>query len=1299
MKQGHIINIIALATILSGCKFLPEVSEVRLSESSITLHVNQTRTITATVEPAAAEYDEITWSSSDPKTASVSNGKITANKIGTAEITASAGGVVSKPCVIVVEPTHVTGVSLDKSSMNLTEGESFTLTVTVSPSDATDQRVTLQSGDGRIATVSGNKVTAVSPGTTTITARSIDMDKTATCTVTVLPKEIKVTGVSLDKSTVTLVEKGTVQLNATVSPSDATNKDVTWSSNNTTVATVSSTGLVTAKSAGTATIIVKTNDGSKTADCTVTVSAASIPVTGVWISSSLFMKVGSTEKLQASIEPSNATNKSVTWSSSNTAVASVSSEGVVTAKRIGKAIITVKTVDGAKTATCSVQIDPSYIYADGLHLSIGQTDNMNNYSSGYSGWTSSNTAVATINSSGVITARSAGTTTIEGSKENGSIIIRCSVTVISSTVAVTGVSLNVGSVGMNVGGSWALTATVYPTNATNQGVTWSSNNTSVATVSSSGVVTAKAAGTATITVKTNDGGKTASCTVSVYAASISVTGISLDKSSMSLSVGNSDYLKPIIIPSNASNTGVTWTSSNTSVATVSSGVVTARAEGNAVITAKTNDGGYTANCSVTVTGSSSNVTLSFIPTVSINGMGGFAPNTLVFDPLKISGTQDSANESWVETGSEDTYTDPVVIQYSVSPSSISLDASYTYQFVYKDVTRTVSSDDFVLTPTFKSFSGGTLSLNVKVNGREAYGSHMTQFALKVKKNGVEYTSDYATLKTFRCSPFIYRLYSSIRDVWTSEIDPSTCDATVSYTSSLNLNSLVQVQKFFEESGRTETMNSSEMSSAGLYLVYEVVKNYKIGSPLEDQANFVVLSNGVLDPRSYSTSTSGNRTPIIRVKLMHSGDVVGVAYIKVCISFPSSEAVTGVTLDKTSLSLNAGTTATLSPTISPTNATNKSVTWTSDNTSVATVSSSGVVTANAPGSATITCTTADGGKKATCSVTVDPPAVKLSSSSITYTPLVPSSGETNPSKCQIIADINSPFGTWTSGSNAGKVKVNNIDHMVYYFSQRAMESITRIGSLNVRFRVSDDGETLYATLLNSSGSAITSEESVASIDNFSNKTTKLGVSAWNMFNYTKGGTVANSLLDTGRMLVHIGATAYLDYPDNTYVLQATFDGTDYFTAGIQKPLTVSYRARSSFKSGSEFGKEGSYIGLDYLLDPVDWRNRLFTSYPNFWGFYGPFDIHVDVSSAECDLNGMRQSLPSNIILTQVNPGATSVKDPVTGSTVSLPSNSYGFLTLKNNNASITSDFNIFIKVWGTHGFGSFESAWVTIPVAK
>ena len=169
------------------------------------------------------------------------------------------------------------------------------------------------------------------------------------------------------------------------------------------------------------------------------------------------------------------------------------------------------------------------------------------------------------------------------------------------TYKVTGVSLNKGSLTLDVGESDTLTATITPNNATNPNVTWSSNNESVATVNN-GVVTAIKAGTATITVTTEDGNKTATCAVSVAAATVPVTGVTLNKTSTSLYVGDTETLTPTITPDNATNKNVTWSSDDTSVATVdASGLVTAVARGTAVITATAADGsGANATCTVTV---------------------------------------------------------------------------------------------------------------------------------------------------------------------------------------------------------------------------------------------------------------------------------------------------------------------------------------------------------------------------------------------------------------------------------------------------------------------------------------------------------------------------------------------------------------------------------------------------------------------------------------------------------------------------------------------------------------------------
>ena len=249
----------------------------------------------------------------------------------------------------------VTSVTLNKTTLILYEGYSETLTATLLPADADNKTLTWTSSDNSIATVNNGNVTAVKEGTATITATSHN-HKTATCAVTVRANTGAVTSVNLNKTATTLVVGAKETLTASVLPPDATNKNISWSSNNNPVATVSTTGEVTAIAVGTATIIVTTEDGAKTATCAITVVAATVPVTGVSLNkTTLELLVGNVEQLTATVAPTNATNKTVTWTTSNAAVATVSA-GYVTAVAAGSATITVTTTDGNFTATCEVTV-------------------------------------------------------------------------------------------------------------------------------------------------------------------------------------------------------------------------------------------------------------------------------------------------------------------------------------------------------------------------------------------------------------------------------------------------------------------------------------------------------------------------------------------------------------------------------------------------------------------------------------------------------------------------------------------------------------------------------------------------------------------------------------------------------------------------------------------------------------------------------------------------------------------------------------------------------------------------------
>lgn len=169
------------------------------------------------------------------------------------------------------------------------------------------------------------------------------------------------------------------------------------------------------------------------------------------------------------------------------------------------------------------------------------------------------------------------------------------------TVAVTEVTVNEQTLALVEGESKTLTATVTPDNATDKAVSWSSSDKEVATVAPNGVVTAVKAGTATITVTTHDGGKTATCAVTVTAATVSVTGVALGEETLTLKKGTDHTLVATVAPENATDKAVTWTSSDDEVATVSeSGVVTALKEGTTTVTATTHDGGKTSTCAVTV---------------------------------------------------------------------------------------------------------------------------------------------------------------------------------------------------------------------------------------------------------------------------------------------------------------------------------------------------------------------------------------------------------------------------------------------------------------------------------------------------------------------------------------------------------------------------------------------------------------------------------------------------------------------------------------------------------------------------
>ena len=288
------VALVGLAACMTSCKKPGggpgdsagvSVKGVTVSPASLELAVGGSSRLTCTITPSDATDKGVTWSSAKESVASVDQGgNVTGVGAGSTTITVrTEDGGKTATCSVTVKANvvPVTEIKLDKSELSLQVGGTGKLTVTVLPSDATDRNVSYSSSDEKVATVSPDgTVTAVGVGKATITVSSSDGKVKATCSVTVTAKEVAVTGVTLDKSELELMVGDTYQLTPTITPADAMNKNVKWSTNLSGVASVAQDGTVTAKKAGAAKITCTTEDGGFKATCQVTVTKKEQKING-----------------------------------------------------------------------------------------------------------------------------------------------------------------------------------------------------------------------------------------------------------------------------------------------------------------------------------------------------------------------------------------------------------------------------------------------------------------------------------------------------------------------------------------------------------------------------------------------------------------------------------------------------------------------------------------------------------------------------------------------------------------------------------------------------------------------------------------------------------------------------------------------------------------------------------------------------------------------------------------------------------------------------------------------------------
>lgn len=569
---------------------------ISLKVMALNMHVEDEGTLAARMEPEDCT-DKVTWSSSNKKVAKVdASGNVTAVGLGQAVITCKAQSGKSATCKVTVY-ADADGIEITNKTDILTVGKATGISYKLTPAGAYTP-VTFNISNPDVTETAPGKVTASSAArntSVTITATTINGASTSKTFQIKSPA----TAVTLDKTTLALHVNEGAGLSASLAPVGCTDS-YTWSSSNKKVVTVDANGKVKAIGIGNANITCRTQSG-KSATCKVAVyeDAESITIT----TKPTTLNVGKSLKLAYQLSPLKA-NTPVTFTSSNEKIATVDpTTGVVKAVSTEKGTsvtITATTLNGRATEiTLQIKAPATKLTLEQITLKlekgkeftlkpptltpvVGCTDTWI--------WTSSNQKVATVNAAGKITGMGRGTVTITCKAQSGK-SAACKVTVWEEPLTV---QLTAAKKRINVGTSLKLATKQNPSNAAAP-LLWTTNSSSIATVSEDGVVTCRAPGSFTVTAATPGG---AQCSVTLESVQ-PATWLGAQQSKVSLPVGETYTLTYRLLPTN-SNDSVTFVSNNTSVATVSTGgVITARKAGTAKITIKTGSG-KSVICTVTV---------------------------------------------------------------------------------------------------------------------------------------------------------------------------------------------------------------------------------------------------------------------------------------------------------------------------------------------------------------------------------------------------------------------------------------------------------------------------------------------------------------------------------------------------------------------------------------------------------------------------------------------------------------------------------------------------------------------------
>lgn len=638
---------------------------------------------------------------------------------------------------------------------------------------------------------------------------------------------------------------------------------------------------------------------------------------------------------------------------------------------------------------------------------------------------------------------------------------------------------------------------------------------------------------------------------------VAVTGVGVNPTSATLNVSGTQQLTATLAPSNATNQNVTWSSNNTSVASVSSsGLVSANAAGSAIITVTTQDGGFTATSNITVN--------TGVP----NAPSGLSSSAISASQINLSWMDNSSNESGFrierKTGAGGTYSEIATVGAGVTTynnTGLSASTAYYYRvWAYNGSGNSAYSNE--TNTTTQSGGGGT---SITIDGNTGDWSGISS----ISTNG---SGGPTVLKAADDTNNLYVLVTGTIDTYYGifiDTDNSTTSGGNEYLGtdwpSTGFDYMVENGTLYSHTGQGSGWSWTNLGTVN------------------------VVKSGAAIELAVSKSSLGSLASTIRIgaKMINSGwapsgyiPVSGGTAAAYVMGGSSTVSVTGVSVSPTTGTLNIGGTQQLTATVTPSNATNQVVTWSSGNTSVASVNSSGLVTTNAGGSAIITVTTQDGGFTATCNVTVNPvpnPPSALSASAVSVSQINLSWTDNSNNETGFrIERKTGAGGTYAEMATAGvgATTYNNTglsEGTTYYY---------RIRSYNA------SGNSAYSNEVN----ATTSTSGGGSWTQISSENFETGWGIWN-----DGGSDASRY--TGGTFAHQGSAA-LDIQDNTSTSVVTTNSLDL---SAYDEVKVDFWFMSvSMESGEDFWLQistnggSSFTTVESWAQGTDFSNNAFTS---------------------------------------------------------------------------------------------------------